>query len=114
MADTKRRQTIEAKNEIDSLIYGTEKNLTDNGDKLDDETKVEVNKAIEEAKAVKDGEDLDEIKEKSDALNKAAMKIGQAMYGKQEEGEAPAEEEKKDDNTVDAEFKEKTDDSEKK
>ena len=113
-ADTKRRQTIEAKNEIDSLIYGTEKNLTDNGDKLDDETKVEVNKAIEEAKAVKDGEDLDEIKEKSDALNKAAMKIGQAMYGKQEEGEAPAEEEKKDDNTVDAEFKEKTDDSEKK
>jgi len=113
-ADTKRRQTIEAKNEIDSLIYGTEKNLTDNGDKLDDETKAEVNKAIEEAKAVKDGEDLDEIKEKSDALNKAAMKIGQAMYGKQEEGEAPAEEEKKDDNTVDAEFKEKTDDSEKK
>jgi len=113
-ADTKRRQTIEAKNEIDSLIYGTEKNLTDNGDKLDDETKAEVNKAIEEAKAVKDGEDLDEIKEKSDALNKAAMKIGQTMYGKQEEGEAPAEEEKKDDNTVDAEFKEKTDDSEKK
>merc|ERR1712087_647466 len=115
-ADTQRRQTIEAKNEIDSLIYGTEKNLTDNGDKLDDETKAEVNKAIEEAKAVKDSDNLEEIKEKSDALNKAAMKIGQAMYGSQggEAGEAGAEEEKKDDNTVDADFKEKGDDSEKK
>merc|ERR1712228_52423 len=48
-ADAKRRQVIEAKNEIDSLIYGTEKNLTDNKDKLDDETKTEVEKAIEEA-----------------------------------------------------------------
>jgi len=117
-ADSKRRQTIEAKNEIDSLIYGTEKNLTDNGDKLDDETKAEVNKAIEEAKAVKDSDNLEEIKEKSDALNKAAMKIGQAMYGSQGgdagAGEAGAEEEKKDDSTVDADFKEKGDDSEKK
>merc|ERR1712071_385069 len=46
-ADSKRRQTIEARNEIDSLIYSTEKSLTDNGDKLDDETNAEVNKAIE-------------------------------------------------------------------
>merc|ERR1712071_292106 len=116
-ADSKRRQTIEAKNEMDSLIYGTEKNLTDNGDKLDDETKAEVNKAIEEAKAVKDSEELEEIKEKSEALSKAAMKIGQAMYGKQEggqEAEGASEEEKKDDSTVDADFKEKTDESEKK
>merc|ERR1712127_680652 len=116
-ADSKRRQTIEAKNEMDSLIYGTEKNLTDNGDKLDDETKAEVNKAIEEAKAVKDSEELEEIKEKSEALSKAAMKIGQAMYGKQEGGqdaEGASEEEKKDDSTVDADFKEKTDESEKK
>merc|ERR1712127_604162 len=112
-ADSKRRQTIEAKNEMDSLIYGTEKNLTDNGDKLDDETKAEVNKAIEEAKAVKDSEELEEIKEKSEALSKAAMKIGQAMYGKQDGGEA-SEEKKDDDTTVDADFKEKNDESEKK
>lgn len=110
-ADSKRRQTIEAKNEIDSLIYSTEKNLTDNGDKLDDETKAEVNKAIEEAKLVKDSDDLDDIKAKSEALSKAAMKIGQAMYGKQ--GEDVTGEEKKDDDTVDAEFKEKTDEEKK-
>merc|ERR1712071_21117 len=110
-ADSKRRQTIEAKNEIDSLIYSTEKNLTDNGDKLDDETKAEVNKASEEAKLVKDSDDLDDIKAKSEALSKAAMEIGQAMYGKQ--GEDVTGEEKKDDDTVDAEFKEKTDEEKK-
>merc|ERR1712232_232734 len=45
-ADAKRRQAIEAKNEIDSLIYSTEKSLTDNADKLDAEIKAEVEKAI--------------------------------------------------------------------
>merc|ERR1712232_1508606 len=49
-ADSKRRRSIESKNEIDSLIYTTEKSLKDNGDKLDDETKKEVETAIEEAK----------------------------------------------------------------
>merc|ERR1719222_1400749 len=46
-ADSKRRRSIEAKNEIDSLIYTTEKSLKDNGDKLDDETKMEVETALE-------------------------------------------------------------------
>jgi molecular chaperone DnaK len=109
-ADAKRRKTIEAKNEIDSLIYSTEKSLTDNADKLDDETKAEVEKAIAEAKEVKDGDDGDAIVAKKDALNAAAMKIGQAMYGS---GDS-AQSEEKDDNTVDADFKEKSDDEEKK
>jgi len=114
-ADSQRRQTIEAKNEIDSLIYSTEKNVTDNADKLDDEIKAEVNKAIEDAKSVNDSEDLEDIKEKSEALNKAAMKIGQAIYGKKEGGEAPSEDDKKDDDTtVDADFKEKADESKEK
>mmetsp|Transcript_46710 Transcript_46710/g.113828 ORF Transcript_46710/g.113828 Transcript_46710/m.113828 type:complete len:590 (+) Transcript_46710:209-1978(+) len=111
-ADTKRRQTIEAKNEIDSLIYSTEKSLTDNGDKLDAETKTEVEKAIAEAKEVKDGDDLDAINSKKEALSQASMKIGQAMYSQQ----GSDEEEKKDDDdtTVDADFKEKTDEEDKK
>lgn len=110
-ADAKRRLTIEAKNEIDSLIYSTEKSLTDNGDKLDDETKTEVEKAVAEAKEVKDGEDLDAITAKKEALSQASMKIGQAIYSK---GQAAEGEEAKDDNTVDADFKEKTDEEEKK
>jgi molecular chaperone DnaK len=104
-ADATRRQTIEARNEIDSLIYSTEKSVTDNADKLDADTKAEVEKAIAEAKEVKDGDDLDAIVAKKDALSQASMKIGQAMYGS---GDQQAEGEQKDDNTVDADFKEKT------
>ena len=115
-ADAKRRQLIESKNEIDSLIYSTEKSLTDNGDKLDDETKKEVEKAVAEAKEVKDGDDLDLINTKKEALSQSSMKIGQAMYS---QGDAAAEgdEKKDDDETQDAEFTEKKegdDDEEKK
>jgi len=105
-ADAKRRQAIEAKNEIDSLIYSTEKSLTDNADKLDAEIKAEVEKAIADAKEVKDGDDVDAIVEKKDALSQASLKIGQAIYGQQQD---EGGEDKKDDNTVDADFTEKTD-----
>lgn len=115
-ADSKRRQTIDAKNEIDSLIYSTEKTLTDNADKVSDEIKKDVEAAIAAAKEVKDSDDLDDLKAKTEQLNKAAMKVGQAIYGqgdaaaegeaKEETKEEPKEEEKKDD-TVDADFKEK-------
>ena len=112
--DAKRRQTIEAKNEIDSLIYSTEKSLTDNADKLDAETKAEIEKAIAEAKEVKDGEELEVITAKKDALSAAAQKIGQAVYGKQS-GAAPEDkgEKQTDENTVDADFEEKKDSEDK-
>lgn len=106
-ADAKRRQTIEAKNEIDSLIYSTEKSLIDNADKLDEETKKEIQTAVSEAKAVKDGENLEEITAKKDALSKASLKIGQAVYGQKKEGGDDTEEKK--DDTVDADFNEKDD-----
>lgn len=105
-ADSKRRQTIESKNEIDALIYSTEKSLTDNAEKLDAETKSEVEKAVAEAKEVKDSDDLDAINAKKEALSQASLKIGQAIYGAQQGGD----EEKKDDSTVDADFKEKEED----
>jgi len=109
-ADAKRRQTIEARNEIDSMIYSTEKSLTDNGDKIDADTKTEIEKAIAEAKEVKESEDLDAINAKKEALSQAALKIGQAVYGSQGDagGEEKKDDEKKDDDTVDADFKEKS------
>mmetsp|Transcript_45658 Transcript_45658/g.67368 ORF Transcript_45658/g.67368 Transcript_45658/m.67368 type:complete len:682 (+) Transcript_45658:116-2161(+) len=113
-SDAKRKQTIEAKNDIDSLIYSTEKSLTDHAEKLDDETKAEVEKAIEEAKGVKDSEDLDELKAKTETLSKASSKIGQAIYGKQGGEDGTSKGEEKDDSTVDADFKEKDADEEKK
>jgi len=107
-ADTQRRQVIETKNELDSLVYSTKKSLDEHGDKIDDETKKAVETAISEATEAKESEDLDELKAKVEALNQASSKIGQAIYGKQEsEAAADGEEKKEDDNTVDADFKEK-------
>jgi molecular chaperone DnaK len=113
-ADAKKKQVIESKNEIDSLIYSTEKSVKEHADKLSEEVKTEVEKAIEEARLVKDNDDLDELKAKTEALSQASMKMGQAIYGQQQGGDADGgAEEKKDDNTVDADFQEK-DDKEKK
>jgi len=115
-ADAQRRQTIEAKNEIDSLVYTTQKSLDEHGEKLDDEVKAEVEKAVAEAKEVTDSDDLETVKAKIEALNQASLKIGQAVYGQQggDAAGAEGEEKKEDDNTVDAEFEEKKKDDEKK
>ncbi|KAL7459508.1 hypothetical protein ACHAWC_011383 [Mediolabrus comicus] len=113
-ADQKKKEVIESKNQLDSLIYSTDKSVKEHADKLDDETKKEVEKAIEEARLVKDSDNLDDLKAKTDALNQASMKMGQAIYGQQQGGDTGAEEEKKDDNTVDADFEEKKDDKEEK
>merc|ERR1712161_146874 len=83
-SDAKRRKLIEAKNDIDSLIYSTEKSLLDNGDKLDEDIKKDIEKAISEAKEVKDGEDLEIISTKKEALSQASMKIGEAIYKAQQ------------------------------
>lgn len=114
-ADSERRQIIEAKNEIDSLTYSTQKSLDEHGDKISDEVKAEIEKAIADAKEVTDDDDLETVKAKVEALNQASLKIGQAVYGQQQQdGDAAPEEEKKDDdNTVDADFKEKDEKNEK-
>lgn len=121
-ADAKRRQVIDAKNEIDSLIYSTEKTLTDNADKVGEDIKKDVEKAIADAKEVKDSDDLEILKEKMGNLTQAAQKIGQAIYGQKSEGDADGaasndgEEKKKEEGeTVDADFQEKgTNDDDKK
>jgi len=114
-ADAQRRQIIESKNEIDSLVYSTQKSLDEHGEKVGEDVKAEVEKAITEAKEVSDSDDLDTIKAKLEALNQASLKIGQAVYGQQggEAGAESGEEKKDDDTTVDAEFKEKDDKEEK-
>ncbi len=100
------------KNEIDSLIYSTEKSLKEHSDKLDDATKAEVEKAIEEARLVKDSDDLEVLKARTSALSESSMKMGQAIYGRQQqqEGGGSADDEAKDDKTVDADYEEKKDD----
>merc|ERR1711991_179585 len=107
-ADAERKQLVEAKNELESLVHSVEKNLSEHGDKLDEETKTEINTAVEEAKSIASDADLETLKAKSEALSAASMKIGQAMYGKKDAESAADGEESK---AEDAEFKEKEDGS---
>lgn len=109
--DKKRRAAAEAKNNAESLIHTTERQLADNGDKVDESLKGEIQSAIDAAKAAVEGGDPEQMNEKSQALAQVAMKLGQAIYEKQQQadaapqGEAGGEEAKKDD-VVDAEFSE--------
>eukprot|EP01138_Halocafeteria_seosinensis_P012784 gb/GECG01013060.1/.p1 GENE.gb/GECG01013060.1/~~gb/GECG01013060.1/.p1 ORF type:complete len:682 (+),score=141.38 gb/GECG01013060.1/:1-2046(+) len=114
--DEKRKQMIEARNEADSLVYNTEKSLNDHRDKLSAEQVQEVEKAIASCKEAIEQEDLDNLKNKTQELQQASMKIGQAAYQSQQGGAegaagAGAEQEqqqsKDDENVVDAEFKDK-------
>jgi molecular chaperone DnaK len=106
--DSKRRKMVETKNEIDALVYSTEKSLTDNADKLDEATKQELEKAIANAKSARDGTDLDEAIKAKDELQTASLKIGQAVYNqkKDDAGSADADE-GKDEPLDDADFEEK-------
>lgn len=109
-ADKQRKELIETKNEADSLLYNTEKTLKDNEDKVDKEIVEEVKVALEDLRGKAEGEDLEAIKEAVEKVNKAAMRIGEAIYKQQQgaSGEANEGEAKKDDGNVhDAEFKDK-------
>jgi molecular chaperone DnaK len=112
-ADAERRQVVESKNELDSLIHSVGKNLDEHGDKLDDATKEEVNKALADARGLSDDASSEQIKETVSALSAVSMKIGQQMYKGEEgaapEGENPDADAKEAEYTEDAEGKDKTD-----
>ncbi|MBY8826891.1 molecular chaperone DnaK [Hephaestia mangrovi] len=90
--DKKRREAAEAKNNAESLIHTTERQLQENGDKVDAGLKSEIEAAIAEAKTAVEGGDAEAMKEKANALAQVAMKLGQAIYEKQQAGEAGAAE----------------------
>jgi len=106
--DKKRREAVEAKNHAEALMHSTEKSLADYGDKVSAEDKTAIEAAIADLKSALEGDDVDDIKTKSDVLAQASMKLGQAMY-EAAQAEATAEEEgaKADnDDVVDADFEE--------
>jgi molecular chaperone DnaK len=89
--DKKRRSAAEAKNNAESLIHSTEKQLAEHGDKVSADVKAEIEKALAEAKTAVEGGDADEMQQKTAALTQAAMKLGEAMYkAQQAETEAAA------------------------
>jgi molecular chaperone DnaK len=105
--DKKRREAAEAKNNAESLIHTTERQLADNGDKVDDALKSEIEAAIAETKAAVEGGDPTAMTDKAQALAQVAMKLGQAIYEKEQANSAsPGADAPKDDDVVDAEFSE--------
>ncbi|MHA3794809.1 molecular chaperone DnaK [Sphingomonas sp. YL-JM2C] len=105
--DKKRRAAAEAKNNAESLIHTTERQLQEHGDKVDGGLKSEIEAAIADAKTAVEGGDADAMTEKAQALAQVAMKLGQAIYEKEQAAAAaPGEEAPKDDDVVDAEFSE--------
>jgi molecular chaperone DnaK len=78
--DEKRKKVVEARNQAESLIHNAEKQVKDAGDKVSAEDKALVETASADLKAVKDGEDIDAIEAKTQALTQALMKVGEALY----------------------------------
>ncbi len=118
--DKKRRAGAEAKNQAESLIHSTEKQLAEHGDKVTAEVKAEIEGALAEAKSAVEGGDPEAMTEKTNALAQSAMKLGQAMYEQQQAenatpgsdgAEAEAEAKPADEDVVDAEFSEVDDEN---
>lgn len=78
--DKKRKELVEAKNGLDNLIYGLEKMIKENGDKLNEEDKKKLQDAIEEAKKQQASEDLDAVKKAIEDLTNTSNGIVSKMY----------------------------------
>jgi molecular chaperone DnaK len=123
--DKKRREGVEVRNNADSMIHATEKNLKEFGDKVPEDDKKAIEDAVTELKEALEGDDMDDIAAKTEALTQASMKLGEAMY-KAAQAEGAAEgmgpdmgahaeaEAADDDNVVDADFEEVDPDADKK
>ncbi len=118
-SDKARREAVEAKNSAETLLDSTEKSLEEHKDKVSAEDKEAIENAMGDLKAALETDNAEEIKEKSQALAEASMKMGQAIYeAQQSEEEASAAADAAahaaaDENVVDADFEEIDDEDEK-
>ncbi len=78
--DQKRKETVEARNQADAMIHATEKNLAEYGDQVPEADKQAIEAAVADLRTALEGEDVDAIKAKTEALGQASMKLGEAMY----------------------------------
>jgi len=102
--DKKRREVVENRNQAEALIHGAQKSISDLGDKAEDGLKADVESAVTELQAALDGDDDAAIKEKSESLSSALMKMGEAAY--QAEQPSADSQTEDDDGVVDADFEE--------
>ncbi len=131
--DKKKKEAIETHNQLDSLIYTTEKSLKDHGDKIDASEKSKIQSALDEAKKALEANDIEQMKKASESLQQAAHKLAEVMYqqaAKQQQAGAdpagqtqagPKQETKqggnkkpgKDDDVIDADYKVEDEDNKK-
>src|SRR5476649_612219 len=110
--DKKRREAVDAKNFVYSLVDSTEKALAEHGEKVEESERRAIEDAVSDLKEALKGDDAEAIKAKTNTLAQASMKLGEAMYKQQAESDAAkdaANDAAKDD-VVDAEFTEVDDD----
>jgi len=119
--DKSKREAVDTKNQADSMVYQTEKQLGELGDKVPAEMKKTVEGKVQELKDAIAAEDIEGMKQKMEALQQEVMQMGQAMYqqggadasaagGQQQPGQGQGQDQgqgqkKKDDSVVDADFK---------
>ena len=111
--DKKRRALVDAKNKAESLAHTVEGQVKEHADKLEDDDKTAIEDAIKAVNEAAEGEDVDAITAATEALEQAAMKLGEVIYKDQAAGgdddaaaDAAASEEENDDDIVDADFEE--------
>ena len=115
--DKKKRETVDLRNQADTLIHSTEKNLKEHGAKISDAEKKAIEDASSDLKEALKGTENEDIKKKNEILVQASMKLGEAIYKSQEKKPDSSndgnknDEGKKDDNVVDADFEEVKDEN---
>ena len=119
-ADKKKRESVDARNQADTLLHSTEKNLKEHGSKVSEADKKAIENASANLRNALKGTDVEDVKKKTQELVQSSMKLGEAIYKSQQSakpGDAPKDnkpEGKKDDNVVDADFEEVKDENKEK
>ena len=83
-ADKKKRETVDARNQADSIVHTTEKSLKEHGDKISTEEKKAIETGISDLKNALKGTDTEEVKKKTQNLIQVSMKLGEAVYKSQQ------------------------------
>ena len=112
-ADKKKRDTVDARNQADTIIHTTEKNLKEHGSKISESEKKSIESGISDLRNALKGTDTEEVKKKTQALVQSSMKLGEAIYKSQQKGTGTekksakqGQDSKSKDNVVDADFEE--------
>merc|ERR1711861_59898 len=95
-ADKKKRESVDARNQADSLVFSTEKSLKEHGDKISAEEKKAIENGIADLKKSLEGTDSEDIKKKTQSLIQVSMKLGEAVYKSQQKPGAGKTESPKD------------------